>query len=90
MLGWKILSAEVFNTPIFLLCPPPKPLLKRANLEGVAVIVLCLDNFLFLVEDSFEEDFVFVFSEHLEVAPLSLDGVFEGFDVGGRDPDLFH
>ena len=79
----------MFKTPIFLLCPPPKPLLKRANLDGVAVIVLCLDNFLFLVEDSFDDDFVFVFSEDLEVAPLSLDGVFEGFDVGGRDPDLF-
>ena len=41
------------------------------------------------MEDSFEDDFVFVFSEDLEAAPLSLDGVFEGFDVGGRDPDLF-
>ena len=79
----------MFKTPIFLLCPPPKPLLKRANLDGVAVIVLCLDNFLFLVEDSFEDDFAFVFSEDLEVAPESLQGVFEGFDVGGRDPDLF-
>ena len=47
-----MLSAEVFKTPIFLLFPP-KPLLKRANLEGVDVIVLCLDNFLFLDEDSF-------------------------------------
>ena len=79
----------MFKTPIFLLCPPPKPLLKRANLDGVAVIVLCLDNFLFLVEESFEDDFVLVFSEDLEAVPLSLDGAFAGFDVGGRDPDLF-
>ena len=52
LLGLNTLSAEVFSTPIFLVLAL-KPLLNRANLEGVEVSVLCLESFLFLDDESF-------------------------------------
>ena len=85
--GCRMLSAELFKTPIFLLFPPPKPLLNRANLEGTVVIVLCLVSFLFRDEVSLETSFKHGVVRGLEVVALLLD--FEGLEeLGGRDPDL--
>ena len=87
LLGLKILSADVFKTPIFRVLAP-KPLLKRANRDGVDVIVLCRDNFLFLEEDSFiMVSFVLVVVDCVILLSLLLDCILD--EDGGKEPDLF-
>ena len=86
LLGLNTLSAEVLSTPIFRVLAL-KPLLKRANLEGVDVTVLCLDNFLFLDVDSFDVSLVFeLFDEDVVLDEWLLDCLEE---LGGSEPDLF-
>ena len=88
LLGLKILSADVFKTPIFRVFAP-KPLLKRANLDGVDVIVLCRDNFLFLCEDSFIIlSFVLVVVDCVILLALLLACILD--EDGGKEPDLFN
>ena len=71
----------MFSTPIFLLLPP-RPLLRRANLDGV-VIVLCRVSFLFLVGVSTGDSIIFaVFG----LLALLLEKGFDEF--GGKEPDL--
>ena len=85
--GLNTLSAEVFNTPIFRVLAL-KPLLKRANLEGVDVTVLCRVNFLFLDVDSFEASLVFeVLDEDVVLDEWLFEWVLE--ELGGSEPDLF-
>ena len=86
LFGLNTLSAEVLSTPIFRVLAL-KPLLKRANLEGVDVTVLCLDNFLFLDVVSFDVSFVFeLFDDDVVLDEWLLDCLEE---LGGSEPDLF-
>ena len=87
LFGLNMLSADVFKTPIFLVFAP-KPLLKRANLDGVDVMLLCRDSFLVLDEDSFVlESFALEVIDCAVLFALLLDWILD--EEGGKEPDLF-